>query len=396
MRNLRRSRTRALAALCILVIAPIALFILLDLAFPFPTAKLRRAPAVVVFDRNGDAMRVILPADQKLRIPVTLEEVPPGAVKAILTSEDRWFWRHPGVNPVAIARALIANARARRRVSGASTIPMQIARMAEPKSRSLHGKAWEAFRALQLTRRYSKRELLTMSLNMAPYGGNVEGIGAARFVYFGKPPSHLSIGEIAFLTTLPRSPNKYDPLRDHFAATRARDRVLRELRDRGAFTTAEITASMRQTLPRSRRKAPFLAPHFCDYAVQQSPGATRIRTTLDPQVQRLAEQQGASRLTALRAWGVEQAAVLVIDNRPREVRAMVGSGGLFDPMRQGQNNGAIARRSPGSTLKPFLYAKAFDDGTLIPEAMLLDVPADYGGCARPHQHHPRHRPRADR
>jgi penicillin-binding protein 1C len=378
MRATPRSIRRALAAGCFLI-APIALFCVLDLLFPFPVARLRRAPAVVVSDRNGDALRVILPADQKLRIPVTLDEIPPGALNAILTSEDRWFWRHPGVNPIAIGRAVLMNLRARRRVSGASTIPMQIARMAEPKSRTIHGKVWEAFRALQLTRRYSKRELLTMYLNMAPYGGNVEGIGAASFVYFGKPPSQLSIGEIAFLTTIPRSPNKYDPLRDHAGATRARDRVLRELRDRGAFTTTEITDAMRQTLPRARQKVPFLAPHFCDYAVQQAPGATRIQTTLDPQVQRLAEQQVNSRLAALRAWGVEQAAVVVIDNRTREVRAMVGSGGFFDPMRQGQNNGAIARRSPGSTLKPFLYAKAFDDGTLIPDAMLLDVPADYGG-----------------
>src|SRR5258708_29206501 len=166
MRHLRRSRTRALAALCILVIAPIALFILLDLAFPFPTAKLRRAPAVVVFDRNGDAMRVVLPADQKLRIPVTLEEVPPGAVKAILASEDRWFWRHPGVNPVAIVRAASMNARARRRVSGASTIPMQIARMTEPKSRTVIGKAREAFRAVQLTIHTTKRQQLQAHLNM--------------------------------------------------------------------------------------------------------------------------------------------------------------------------------------------------------------------------------------
>src|ERR1700682_480940 len=133
MSNLRKPRARALAALCALAIAPVALFFLLDLAVPFPAAKLRRAPAVVVFDRNGDALRVILPPDQKLRIPVTLDEVPPGAIKAILTSEDRWFWRHPGVNPVAIVRAVLANLHARRRVSGASTIPMQIARMAEPK-----------------------------------------------------------------------------------------------------------------------------------------------------------------------------------------------------------------------------------------------------------------------
>jgi penicillin-binding protein 1C len=357
----------------------VLLFVLLDLAFPFPAARLQRAPAVVVYDRTGEAMRVILPADQKIRVPVTLEEIPPRVLEAILTSEDRWFWRHPGVNPMAVARAAVANVRARRRVSGASTIPMQIARMAEPKSRTFRGKAWEMFRALQLTKRYSKRELLTMYLNMAPYGGNVEGIGAASFVYFDKPPSQLSIGEIAFLTTLPRSPNRYDPLRDHDRATRARDRVLRELRDRGAFTTAEIGEAMRQPLPRARRKAPFFAPHFCDYAVQQAGGAVRIRTTLDPQTQRLAEQQVAARIGSLRAWGVEQAAVVVIDNRTREVRAMVGSGGFFDAARQGQNNGAVARRSPGSTLKPFLYARAFDDGSLIPDAILLDVPTDFSG-----------------
>jgi penicillin-binding protein 1C len=355
------------------------LFFAADAIFPFPVARLTRRPAVVVYDRNGEAMRVILPPDQKLRIPVTLDEIPPGAIKAILTSEDRWFWRHPGVNPMAVARATASNLRARRRVSGASTIPMQIARMAEPKSRTFRGKAWEMFRALQLSKRYSKRELLTMYLNMAPYGGNVEGIGAASFVYFGKPPSQLSIGEIAFLTTLPRSPNRYDPLRDHDRATRARDRVLRELRDRGAFTTAEIGNAMRQPLPRARRKAPFVAPHFCDYAVQQAGGAVRITTTLDPQTQQLAEQQVAARLGALRAWGVEQAAVVVIDNRTREVRAMVGSGGFFDVARQGQNNGAVARRSPGSTLKPFLYARAFDDGSLIPDAILLDVPTDFSG-----------------
>src|SRR6185436_16262500 len=217
-------------------------------------------------------MRIILPPAQKFRIALSLDELPPELTRAVLASEDRWFWRHPGVNPVAIARAASMNARARRRVSGASTIPMQIARMVEPKSRTIIGKAREAFRALQLTIHTTKRQQLEAYLNMAPYGGNVEGIGAASYVYFGKPVSKLSIGEIAFLTTLPRQPNRFDPLRDHLAATRARDRVLRELRDRGVFTTAQIDAAMHQPLPRARRKAPFVAPHFCDYAIAQAPG----------------------------------------------------------------------------------------------------------------------------
>jgi membrane carboxypeptidase/penicillin-binding protein PbpC len=214
---------------------------------------------------------------------------------------------------------------------------------------------------LQLVRHHHRRELLE-----------------AR-IYFGKTPAQLSIGEIAFLTTLPRSPNRYDPLRDAKRATAARDRVLRQLRDRGAFTTAEIAQAMRQPLPTARRKAPFIAPHFCDYAAQQAGGRSVIRTTLDPRVQQLAEQQVQSRLSALRAWGVEQVAAVVIDNETREVLAMVGSAHFFEPQRQGQVNGAVARRSPGSTLKPFLYAAAFDDGTIVPESMLLDVPADYSG-----------------
>src|SRR4029077_2809997 len=218
---------------------------IVDLVFPFPEARLHRAPAIAVYDRDGAPMRIILPPDGKVRIPIELDELPPELVRAVVASEDRWFWRHPGVNPGAIVRAAWSNARAGRRVSGASTIPMQIARLTRPRSRTIFAKAIEAFRAVQLTAHHSKRELLEIYLNLAPYGGNVEGIGAAAQLYFGKEPSRLSIGEVAFLTTLPRSPNRYDPLRDHAAATRARDRVLRQLRDRGAFSTAEIAAAMR-------------------------------------------------------------------------------------------------------------------------------------------------------
>src|SRR6266850_800150 len=144
-----RLRMTARVAGCLL--AAVALFFALDALFPFPLARLRRQPATVVFDRNGDPMRIILPPDQKFRTPVSLDELPPELTRAVLASEDRWFWRHPGVNPVAIIRAASMNARARRRVSGASTIPMQIARMVEPKSRTIIGKAREAFRAVQLT-----------------------------------------------------------------------------------------------------------------------------------------------------------------------------------------------------------------------------------------------------
>ncbi|HEV2722205.1 MAG TPA: transglycosylase domain-containing protein, partial [Thermoanaerobaculia bacterium] len=273
----RPARTRLAFALVTLVALPFAL----DRIFPFPEAKLHRPSAIVVYDRDGAPLRIILPPDGKVRIPIALDELPPELVRAVVASEDRWFWRHPGVNPIAVARAAWSNARARRRVSGASTIPMQIARLTRPRRRTIFAKAVESFRAVQLTAHHSKRELLEIYLNLAPYGGNVEGIGAASQVYFGKDPSRLSIGEVAFLTTLPRSPNRYDPLRDHAAATRARDRVLGELRARGTFSAAEIAAASKGPLPRERRRAPFIAPHFCDYAVQQATGRARVYTTLD-------------------------------------------------------------------------------------------------------------------
>jgi len=351
---------------------------LLDRLFPFPHARLHRPPATIVYDRDGEPLRMFLPADEKYRFPVTLEEVPPELVRALIASEDRHFERHPGVDPVAMLRASWSNVRARRVVSGASTIPMQIARMAEPRRRSLRAKLIESLRALQLTAHYSKRELLEIYVNLAPYGSNIEGVGAASYFYFGKEPRRLSLGEIALLTTLPRSPNRYDPFRDPTAARNARDRVLTQLHERGAFTSKEIAEARRQELPGKRRRVPFSAPHWCELARREAPSASRLRTTLDPRVQRIAQQRVTARVAEMRSRGVENAAVVVIDNATREVRALVGSAD-FGARGDGQNNGAMARRSPGSALKPFLYAKAIDDGRLVPETYLLDIPTDYSG-----------------
>src|SRR5687768_5883385 len=249
--------SRSKYTLAILAIPVLA--VLLDRAFPFPHEKLHRPPATIVYDRTGEPLRVFLPSDDKYRFPVTLDEVPPELIRALIASEDRHFFRHPGVDPVAMLRATWSNIRARRVVSGASTIPMQIARMAEPRRRSFAAKAIEAFRAMQLTAHYSKRELLEIYINLAPYGSNIEGVGAASFFYFAKEPRRLSLGEIALLTTLPRSPNRYDPFRDPHAARYARDRVLVQLHDRGAFTEREIGEARRQQLPGARRRIPFTA-----------------------------------------------------------------------------------------------------------------------------------------
>jgi len=389
------------AALCL----PLLTFLLLDRLFPFPYRTLRRPAALVVADRDGEPLRFFLPADGRWRLPVRLSELPSELPRALVASEDRRFYSHAGVDPLAALRAAWTDLRARAVVSGASTIPMQIARMAEPRRRTVWSKARESFRALQLERRFGKRELLEIYLNLLPYGGNVEGVGAAAWFYFGKPPDRLSLGEIALLTALPRSPLRYDPtagVRGNRAARVARDRVLLQLRARGTFEAAEIAEALRQPVPRTRRRPPFSAPHWTELVASRLPRfqqpatgerGERVRTTLDRRLQRIAEEQVGRRIGELRGVGIGNAAVVVIENAPpagaysaassraagRAVRALVGSAGFFDRARQGQVDGAAARRSPGSTLKPFLYAMAIDEGRVLPDSYILDVPTDYGG-----------------
>jgi penicillin-binding protein 1C len=374
-----RRRAAILLIALLLLASPWLWFRALDLAFPFPWEKLQRPPAVVVTDRSGEPLRFFLPADQRWRLPVRLAELPPEVKRALVASEDQRFYSHPGVDPLAVARAVFSNLRRRHRVSGASTISMQVARMADPGRRTYGAKVREAFRALQIERRFSKDQILEMYLNLTPYGGNVEGIGAASWFYFGKGPDQLSLGEIALLTALPRSPVRYDPTTRPGPARAARDRVLGQLASRGVFSRKELDTARRQPLPKARRKPPFAAPHFTEMVKAQLPGEARIRTTLDRSVQAIAEAQVARRIRELRDQGISNAAVVVIDNQTRGVRALVGSAGFRDTYFQGQVNGAVARRSPGSTLKPFLYAMAMDQGRLVPDSYILDVPTDYAG-----------------
>ena len=215
-------------------------------------------------DRHTDGipLRIFLPNDEQLRIPVTLTNVAPVFVRALVASEDRWFYHHPGVNPFAIVRALGSNIRHGKVVSGASTIPMQIARMAEPKARTLWSKGWEIFRALQLEWHLSKDQLLELYLNLTPYGGNIEGIGAATYVYFGKTPAQLSLGEAALLAVLTRAPNSYNPVRNPAAAVAIRNQVLRQLARRAVFPQSAAADALRHPLPTTPVRQ-VDAPHFC-------------------------------------------------------------------------------------------------------------------------------------
>ena len=379
VKEARARRRVAIVIALTLVLSPWLWFFFLNLVFPFPWENLERPPAVVVLDRTGAPLRFFLPADDRWRFPVKLSDLPPELPRALVASEDRWFYRHPGVNPIAIARAAWSNLRAGEVVSGASTIPMQIARMAEPGPRTISSKLRESFRAFQLERRFSKDELLEIYLNLTPYGGNVEGIGTAAWFYFGKEPDQLSLGEIALLTALPRSPGRYDPTLHPKAALEARDRVLAQLTDRGVFPREEIENARQVPVPRTRRKPPISAPHISEQVKALLPGEPRIQTTIDRRLQTIAEEQVVHRIRELRDQGIGNAAVVVIENGTHAVRALVGSAGFQETYFKGQVNGALARRSPGSTLKPFLYALALDQGRVLPDSYLLDIPTDFSG-----------------
>jgi penicillin-binding protein 1C len=379
MKMHRRRRLALGITLAILLAGPYLWFHALNWLFPFPWEKLQRPPAVVALDRHGQPLRFFLPADDRWRFPMRLADMPPELPQALVASEDRRFYRHHGVDPLAVARAAWSNLKAGSVVSGASTIPMQVARMAEPGPRTLVSKICESFRAVQLERRFTKDEILEIYLNLTPYGGNVEGVGAAAWFYFGKEPDQLSLGEIALLTALPRAPAGYDPTVHPQAAEAARGRVLEQLAARGVFPRREIAEAERQPVPRARKRPPFAAPHFTAMVSAQRPDEVRLRTTLDRRTQEVAESQVARRIRELRDQGIGNAAVVVIDNETRAVRALVGSAGFRETAFQGQINGAAARRSPGSTLKPFLYAMAIDQGRVLPDSYILDIPTDFSG-----------------
>ena len=355
------------------------LFIIFDFLFPLPVDKLNPPPSQLVLDRNEKLLRAFTAPDEMWRIKATLKDVSPKLKMATLTYEDKWFYYHFGLNPISILKAAIANAKARRIISGASTITMQIARMMEPKERTLRHKCIEAFRALQLEFHYSKDEILTMYFNMAPYGGNIIGSAAASYLYFGKPQKNLSLGEAALLAAIPNSPARLKPDANPKMARMARDKVLRILQQHGRITEKELKEALREPLPKARYPMPFVAPHFCRLLKNLYPRQNSIASTIDDKIQ--ATSRGILReyLTPLRKGGISNGAVVVLDTKTREVLAMVGSYDFFDETNDGQVNGATAPRSPGSALKPFIYALALDRGIISPQSILIDVPVDYSG-----------------
>ena len=350
---------------------------------PLPQTSLFRPTATLVFDQKAKLLRAFQSTDDKWRVRTPLTQISPALQKMLLGYEDQWFYWHQGVNWVAFGRAAMQNFQAKEVVSGGSTLTMQIARMIEPKERSYQSKLLEVARASQLEMVFGKKKLLEIYFNIAPYGGNIEGVAAAAWLYFGKEPSQLSDGEAALLAAIPNSPERFRPDRYPKAARKARDLVLNRAWKSGIIKKNEYLSALREEIPSERLKLPFSAPHLALELKRRYPGEARLYSTLDQATQLFCEEQLGAHLRKLRQEGITNGAIIVIDNQRQELVAAVGSGEFFNKNLGGQVNGYLAPRSPGSALKPFVYALGIERGLITPQSYLEDVPVDFGGGYAP-------------
>ncbi|MBT9393369.1 penicillin-binding protein 1C [Hymenobacter sp. NST-14] len=348
----------------------------LDRLFPVPPAP-QYSPLVLAQD--GTVLHAYLNPTQKWRMKTELGEITPVLRQAIIEKEDRWFRWHFGVNPLALVQAAGRNVFGRGRTTGASTITMQVARLLEPKERTFGNKLLEMARATQLEAHYSKDEILQLYLNLVPYGGNVEGVKSAALLYFQQPPDYLSLAQTVTLAIIPNRPRGLVLGKNNAAVRRERNRWLRRFGAAGLFPAQDIADALREPLQVQRHAAPTLAPHLARRLVRQYPRAAIIRSSLHRAKQSKAEDLTRNYVRRLHELGITQAAVLVVNNRTRQVEAYVGSADFRDFRGQGQNDGIRAVRSPGSTLKPFLYALALDRGLVTPKLLLPDVPTNFQG-----------------
>ena len=347
--------TRALLLVALLTAGLFAL----DRAFPPELGRLAQVGSEVV-DRHGRTLALLPAPGGVWRFRVSADDVAPALIETLVATEDRHFWHHPGVNPLALLRAAWQAVGAGRVVSGGSTLTMQAARLLEPRPRTLRSKVIEIARAVQLEARYSKREILGIWLTLAPYGGNLEGVRAGSLAWFGVGPGRLDAAQAALLVAIPRRPEALRPDRHPARAQALRDRVLRA--EGGPVPAARVA------LPRLARQA-----------VVRLPSAPRVATTLDAGL-----QAGAERLAALRLRQMPERASLAIviaDAGARELRAVVSGGEGAGEARGGALDLTRAVRSPGSALKPFIYALAFQDGIAGPQTRVDDLPRRFGAYA---------------
>ena len=352
-------------------------FLLLNVCFPL---KDTIEYTNIVTDNKGEVIHAFLTKDEKWRMKTELPEISPLLQKTIIAKEDKYFYYHPGINVIAIAKSAFNNVFHLKRVSGASTITMQVARALERRNRTWGAKIIEAFRALQLEWKYSKKEILQLYLNLVPYGGNIEGVKAAAWLYFKKAPDHLSLAEITALSIIPNRPSSLVIGRNNDRIVQERNKWLQRFATERVFTEKEIEDALAEPLTAQRSVVPHHIPHLA-YKLKTTFNSHFIPTTIDLNKQLKIEKLTADYIRTLRLKNIRNAAVVVLDNKTHQVVAYVGSAGFYDKLDGGQVNGAAAVRQPGSTLKPLLYGLCMDEGLLTPQMTINDVPVNYNGYA---------------
>jgi penicillin-binding protein 1C len=378
VRHIRRTGLIAFASIG-LVLAAMVTVLVLSLG-PLPLEQAREVSTTIV-DRRGKLLRAYAMADGRWRLPVNATtDVDPTYLKLLFAYEDRRFHSHAGVDPLALGRAAVQLVTRGHIVSGGSTITMQLARLMEPRrQRSVSAKLSQIVRAIEIERQMNKGQILNLYLAMAPFGGNLEGIRAASIAYFGKEPQRLSLSESALLVALPQSPENRRLDRYPNTARAARDRVLDRMVEDGVVSEADAVSAKAVPVPRLRKPMPILAPHSADNAMLSVKNKPVIALTLDAGLQQSLETLARDRATVL--GPTISVAILAVDNASGEVLARVGSPDYFDDRRAGQVDMTRAVRSPGSTLKPFIYGLAFEDGFVHPESLIEDRPIRFGSYA---------------
>ena len=354
----------------------LAILFLVESLFPL---KITPNFSLIINDSKGQLLHTFLNKDDKWRLPIEPSEVSPNLEKAVLFKEDQYFYWHFGVNPAAVLRAGFRNIAKGKRTSGASTITMQVVRLLQPKKRTFGNKLLEMLQAIRLELNYSKKEILSLYLSLTPYGSNIEGLKSAAVLYFKKNPKVLSLAEIATLTIIPNRPSSLRLGQNNAYILQERNKWLKSLLGKGVFEKAAIEDALKEPLNAQRMEAPKLAPHLALRLKESNDNQAIINTSIMLDKQQKIELITKNYVQRIAALNIKNAAVMVINNRTNQVEAYVGSSDFNSNLDGGQVDGIRAVRSPGSTLKPLLYATAFDLGLITPKTMINDVPSNFMG-----------------
>ena len=358
--------------------AIIIIFFLLNFIFPL---KVQVGYSQVITAGDGTVLHAFLNREQKWRMKIEPDEIQDKLAKTVVYKEDKYFYFHFGVNPFSIARAAFANIFSAKRVSGASTISMQVIRLLYPNRRTYLNKITEMFRAVQLELKYSKKEILRLYLNLVPFGSNIEGVKSASILYFGRMPDKLSLAQVTVLSVIPNKPSSLRLGKNNAAIMQFRNKWLNRMKHDHLFSDGEIDAALNEPLDAARIKSPKLAQHLAFRLHEQMPEAPVVHTTVDRYKQEKVNAITFNYSRRLKNFGIANASVIVVNNVTHAVEAYLGSADFFDDANSGQVDGVQAVRSPGSALKPLAYALAFDAGMLTPKSVLDDVPVNFDGYA---------------